>query len=784
MALDSPADPSQELARQLQQVRVQLDDLHRRLARLERATPHAAAAAPPRIDQRELLAAAAQAEVAEPTAAREVVEIFDAELVEGPAARNFAGEERREKSEGRAAAVVQPLSPTLPSFDFGEKWEELVGGRWLTWAGALTLIVAVAFFVPWAWTELDLPNWSKVLMLHALGIGLAIGAFVLHRRELKVFAQGIAGIAIFTLYASAWAAQHLYKIYDGPTGELITFVECAVITAVVIAAAVRTSSVAIVLLGALGGYLTPMIASSGSGNHIALFTYLAFLNVALVGCAVLRGWSFLKPLALAATMLMFFAWLGSSTFRTQRLDDTWSTQWLLTLHWAIFLLGATLPPLVWQRRSHWFDLAALTAGSLWFVGTTWLLFHEREGQQLALVCCGMTLLHLALFGATFNRVTNADRMPRTHLALAGIFFILATPLQLEDSLSYLALAWSAQGAMLAIVGIWFRDRAIATASLLVYALATVRLFVDYAVPPELLGAVDRRFLMFEICALLMLVGGASYLLLGRVLPKSPDDATFWRPLGGTLLAGGNVLAMIGLTLQWDSRLVLLLWTIDAALIWAAGFWLKIMPVRAYALLLSIFFVGGRMLFHNDDVAAPFVLLANDRFGTLLLVALLYLGAAWTYRRVAVGRISNPSALPLWADGLEIRPTLLAPPLAVLGNLVLITALSLEIHSWFDAALARGSLPFRDMRMAELAAYSILWAVYAAAAVVLGMLLRWPTLRVIGLIGLALTLVKVFFVDLASLQLFPRILALAVLGMMLLGVSFLYQKFRRTLANKQ
>ena len=36
--------------------------------------------------------------------------------------------------------------------------------------------------------------------------------------------------------------------------------------------------------------------------------------------------------------------------------------------------------------------------------------------------------------------------------------------------------------------------------------------------------------------------------------------------------------------------------------------------------------------------------------------------------------------------------------------------------------------------------------------------------------------KVFLIDLSFLHLMPRILALAVLGMMLLGVSFLYQRF--------
>lgn len=758
-----------------------MEFIERRLARVEQAAQHGAfmarpgavpaKPAPPRIDQREMLVAAADGEWAEPAPLVTDIEIVEATPVEEV-------EQRAANGDGRTGIYYPPPTPvakTAPAFDFGEKWEELVGGRWMTWAGALTLIVAVAFFVPWAWTELDLPNWSKVLMLHALGIGLAIGAFVLHRRELKVFAQGIGGIAIFTLYASAWAAQHLYKIYSGPTGELITFVECAVITAVVIVAAVRASSVAIVLLGALGGYLTPMIASSGSGNHVALFSYLAFLNVALVGCAVLRGWSFLKPLALIATMLMFFAWLTSSAFRAERADATWSTEWLLTLHWAIFLLGATLPPLVWQRKSNWFDLAALSINSLWFVGTTWILFHQRDGQQLALVCWGMTVLHLTLFAATFNRVTNVDRMPRTHLALAGIFFILATPLQLENSLDYLALAWSAQGAMLAIIAVYFRDRSISVASLIVFVLAVLRLFGgDYLAPPELLGVVDRRMLMFEVAALLMLVGGASYFALGRFLPKVDDANVFWHPLGGLLLAVGNLLAMIGLTLQWESRLVLLVWTIDAALIWAAGFWLKRVEVRFYGMLLAVLLVGGRALYHNDEVASPFLLLANDRFSSLAFIAVVYLTAAWAYRRLALAGKDEEETQLLANTSAKV----LDPLLAVLGNVVLLVALSLEVHSWFESASAAAAVPFSDLRMAEQATYSILLAVYAAAAVVLGMLLRWPALRIIGLVGFALALLKVFFIDLASLQLFPRILALAVLGMMLLGVSFLYQKFRK------
>lgn len=81
-------------------------------------------------------------------------------------------------------------------------------------------------------------------------------------------------------------------------------------------------------------------------------------------------------------------------------------------------------------------------------------------------------------------------------------------------------------------------------------------------------------------------------------------------------------------------------------------------------------------------------------------------------------------------------------------------------------------------MYEQATYSIVWAVYAVLIVIAGFVLKYRLLRVLGLLGLLAILAKVFLVDLSNLKLLPRVLALAALGMALLGVSFLYQKFTR------
>jgi uncharacterized membrane protein len=78
-------------------------------------------------------------------------------------------------------------------------------------------------------------------------------------------------------------------------------------------------------------------------------------------------------------------------------------------------------------------------------------------------------------------------------------------------------------------------------------------------------------------------------------------------------------------------------------------------------------------------------------------------------------------------------------------------------------------------MAEMATYSIVWAVYAALMVAVGFAIRDKLFRILGLAAFGIIVAKVFFVDLESLRWLPRVLALAVLGMMLLSVSMLYQR---------
>jgi len=74
--------------------------------------------------------------------------------------------------------------------------------------------------------------------------------------------------------------------------------------------------------------------------------------------------------------------------------------------------------------------------------------------------------------------------------------------------------------------------------------------------------------------------------------------------------------------------------------------------------------------------------------------------------------------------------------------------------------------------------SMLWTVYAAATLAWGFLRRSVALRYAALCLFGLTIVKVFFVDMASVKTAYRMLSLLVLGVVLLLVGLLYQKSSR------
>jgi len=74
------------------------------------------------------------------------------------------------------------------------------------------------------------------------------------------------------------------------------------------------------------------------------------------------------------------------------------------------------------------------------------------------------------------------------------------------------------------------------------------------------------------------------------------------------------------------------------------------------------------------------------------------------------------------------------------------------------------------------AISVVWAIYAAGAMWVGIAKRWASARWLGLSLLSISVLKVFVVDLSFLTLPYRMLSFGVLGLILLCVAWAYSRF--------
>jgi len=84
---------------------------------------------------------------------------------------------------------------------------------------------------------------------------------------------------------------------------------------------------------------------------------------------------------------------------------------------------------------------------------------------------------------------------------------------------------------------------------------------------------------------------------------------------------------------------------------------------------------------------------------------------------------------------------------------------------------------RAIHIEEAFSYSALWIVYGAALITVGFFQREAFLRWQGIVLLCAAALKVFFSDIATLDRGYRIAAFIALGIVLLAVSFSYQRIR-------
>ena len=206
------------------------------------------------------------------------------------------------------SSIVAPVPAPQPDPTPAINWEQFMGVKLFAWIGGLALFLGVAFFVKYSFDNNLVPPELRVAIGFAAGLGLLVGGLFMSRKDFPALSQTLCATGVVILYAVTFACRSIYHFeFFGP---LPTFLLMVLITTTAFLLAVRLDALVVALLGMLGGFLTPILLSSGQDNPLGLFGYIAILDAGLIIVSLNRRWFFLASLAALGTAFMQVGWAG------------------------------------------------------------------------------------------------------------------------------------------------------------------------------------------------------------------------------------------------------------------------------------------------------------------------------------------------------------------------------------------------------------------------------------------------------------------------------------------
>ncbi len=346
------------------------------------------------------------------------------------------------------------------------------GGNLVLKIGIVVLFFGVAFLLKYAAQRNLIPIEFRLIGVAGGGIALlAIGWFL--RRKHQGYGLGLEGGGIGILYLVVFAAAKLYHLLPLP----LALVVMIALVGLSCTLAVLQESRSLAVSGSIGGFLAPVLMSTGSGSHVMLFSYYALLNSGILGIAWFQAWRELNLVGFIFTFGIAALW-GASAYQPQFFATTEPFLLLFFLMYAaISVLFALRQPL--QLRGFIdgplvFGLPIIATGLQFY-----LVRDFRYGMALSVLTLG--LFYLSLARLLWHRMAHEMRLlTEAFLALGVVFGSLAIPLGLDHQ--WTTAAWALEGAAMIWVGVR-QQRKLARLFGVLLQLGAALTFVDKAVYP-------------------------------------------------------------------------------------------------------------------------------------------------------------------------------------------------------------------------------------------------------------------------------------------------------------
>ena len=692
----------------------------------------------------------------------------------------------------------QAYQPTFTESSSKSNLEKFIGENLISKIGIVILVIGIAIGAKYAIDNNLISPLGRIIIGYAFGFGLLGFAVKLKAKYLNFSAVLLSG-GMAIMYFITYFAYSFYSLISQPSA----FVLMLIFTAFTVASAINYNRQIIAHLGLVGAYAIPFLLSNNSGRYDILFGYTAIINIGILAVSLKKYW---KPVFYTSFIFTWATFSGWYITEYKTAEHFSLALFFAAVFFLIFYLTFLGYKLLSRENVAIENVALVLANSFIFYGIGYSILDNRAGFEdyLGLFTVINAGIHFA-FAVTVSRMKlGTQDLIYLLAALVLTFITIAVPVQLDGNV--ITLVWAAEAGILFWVG---RTKQITLYEVYSYPLmllATISLLNDWQI-------MYRRYFTSEIAlmpfanpffatAIFFVVAFAFIYFVNRdkkyatTAPEPLGDIAKYAIAAVLLFALYNTFrieignyyhfravgtAITDLSsqntplLNGDLFLFNIVWQINYTMFFLmlltfANFKKLKDPVLGFVnlglnlLILVLFMTAG--LYAIGELRESYLSASPEALFPRSVFHILIRYFSYVFLGGLIYSIYQYFKQEFIADLLSERDKQMGFDFILYVSILCVA--SSELINWMDI------FGYNDSYKLGL---SILWGVYALILIVLGIYQHKKHLRIGAIALFAVTLIKLFFYDIAELDTISKTVVFVSLGILLLIVSFLYNKYK-------
>jgi len=676
--------------------------------------------------------------------------------------------------------------------------EKIIGESWINKIGILIVIIGVAIGAKYSIENELISPLTRIILGYLVGVGL-LGFGIKLKPKFEGYSAVLVSGSISIFYFITYFAYSFYNLIP----QILAFAMMLIFTVFTVFAAIKYNRVVIAHIGLIGAYAVPFLLSSGSGRVDILFSYMLIINLGILFISIKRDWKTLHYSAFFFTWLIYGSWFADKSFYSSLQGYEALGIGFATAFFLIFYGVSLFNNIISKEKLDKINIILILLNSFIYFGFGYGIFNSNTklDTYLGLFTLFNAVIHfVVLFFIKSKKLADSTLFYST-LGMVFTFITIAIPIQLDGS--WVTLLWIAQGTILFWIGKTKNIPIYEKISLPILGLSFLSLLEDwsfyrYANNGDIQAFWNINFLT----GILAILGYGFVVYLSRKHAETEENQKF-SPFNA--IKSFYLPALLVLTAYLTFR---------NEIAYYFNYWLEnsslkgkeISEIDDYSLynydinvFKNIYLIAYSLVFFGGLALLNFHKFKNKVLGiSAIIIGLLTLLSAQTFGLEELGELryayinggSNEYfdvnfnyilvryllwgsvAFALWAIFKNTKSIIENAKFHIFLEMVIhisiLNFLSNELVTWMDIA------GYQDIFKLGL---SILWSVYSLLLVGLGIYKKKKYLRISALVLFGVTLAKLFLYDISNLSTISKTVVLIVLGLLLLIISFLYNKFK-------